>query len=153
MKQGVTDFKVRRPKIAIAGAALAIVCSVLGVVWLSLFLTTILGTGRELSQRQIEGAIFFGGTFVIIFVACCVMVLVGGTVALVFSIFLFTSTGNWLVAMWGIIGGILSIIAREKTPERVLEVAKQHRQVSIKKVATETGKTELDVEQAIVKLR
>ena len=165
MKQGVTDFKVRRPKIAIAGAALAIVCSILGVLWLSWGLKTILGTGYELSQRQIERAIFFGGTFVVIFIVCCVIVLVGGililrrkyrvggAVALIFSIFLFTSSGTWLVAMWGIIGGILSIISREKIPERVLELAKLHRQVSIKEVATETGKTELDVEQAIVKLR
>ena len=165
MKQGVTDFKVRRPKIAIAGAALAIVCSILGVLWLSWGLKTILGTGYELSGRQMERAIFYGSTFVVIFVTCCIMVFaggililrrkyrVGGAVALTFSIFLVTSAGNWLVAMWGILGGILSIIAREKIPERVLEVAKQHRQVSIKEVATETGKTELDVEKAIVELR
>lgn len=166
MKHGVTDFRVRRPKIAIAGAALAIVCSVLSVVWLSQGLTTILGTGYKFSERQM----FFGSTFLVIFVACCVMVFVGGililrqnyrvggVVALIFSIFLVTSAGKgnpliWFVAMFGIIGGILSIISREKIPERVLEAAKQHRQVSIKEVATETGKTELDMEQAIVKLR
>ncbi len=157
----MTRFKVGRPKIAIAGAVLAIVGSVLGVLWLSLSLKTILGTGYELSEKQI----FYGAQFLAILIACFVMIFVGGililrgkyrvggAVALLFSIFLMSSAGLWYVAMFGIIGGILSLISREKVPERVLEVAQQHGQVSIKEVATETGKTELDVEQAIVKLR
>ncbi len=145
-----------------AGGALAIVTAVLGLLWLSRGIMTIVGNERlELSERQI----FFGSTFLIVVIVCLIMVFVGGVLilrrryrpggilALVFSTFLFTSAGIWYVAVWGIAGGILSIIAREKVPERVLELLQQRRQVNIKEAATETGKTELDVEQAIVKLQ
>lgn len=158
----MTDFKVKRPKITIAAGALATVTAALGVLWLSLGLMTILGNERlELSERQM----FFGSTFLIVVIVCLVMVFIGGILiwrrryrsggilALVFSIFLVTSAGIWYVAIWGIAGGILGIIAREKVPERVLELVRQRKQVNIKELAAETGKTELDVEQAIVKLQ
>ena len=160
----MTDLKVGRPKIAIAGGVLAIVCAVVSPLWLLFGLIAGLSWGYfQLSERFI----FFGSIFVGIVLVCCVMVFVGGIVilrrkyklggvlALIFSILLVTSTSAaiWYVAMWGIIGGILSLISREKIPERVLEVAKRDGRVSIKEVATETGKTEADIEVAIIKLR
>lgn len=157
----MTDLKVGRPKIAIAGGVLAIVGALLGMLWLSWGLITTVSEGYEFSERQI----FYGSVFLAIVLVSCVIVFaggililrrryrLGGVLALIFSILLVTSAGIWLVAMWGIVGGILSIIAREKVPERVLEVARRQGRVSIKEVATETGKTELDVEVAIVELR
>ncbi len=161
----MTDFKVGRPKIAIAGAALAMVCAVLGVVWLSIALRrAILGieAGYEISNMEIV----LGSWLLVVMSAFCVIIFtggililrrrygLGGVLVLIFSTLLVTSALHlWYVGVWGIAGGILSLISKEKVPERVLEITKQHGQVSIKEVAALTGKTEMDVEVAIVKLR
>jgi len=161
----MTDFKVRRPKIAIAGAALAIVCAVLGVVWLSSALRmTILGieAGYEISNMQIA----IGSWLFLVIGAYCVIIFtggililrrrygLGGVLVLVPSILLVTSAMHlWYVGIWGIAGGILSLVSKEETPKRVLEIARQQGQISIKEVANLTGKTELDVEVAITKLK
>ena len=161
----MTDYKVGRPKMAIAGAALAMVCAVLGVVVLSLALMgTLQGIERGYEISNMEIAI--GSWMLLILGVYCVVIFsggilmlkrrygLGGVLVLIFSILLVTSAAHlWYVGIWGIAGGALSLIAREKTPERVLEIARQEKQVSIKEVATLTGKTELDVEVAIAKLK
>ena len=161
----MTDFKVRRPKIAVVGAALAMVCAVLGVTALSLTLRgAILGIEAGYEASDIE--IVLGSWVFLVASACCVVVFaggililrrryrLGGLVALIPSVFLAVSTVNlWYVGVWGITGGILGLIAKEETPRRVLEIVKQQGQISIKEVAALTGKSELDVEVAIVELK
>ena len=161
----MTDFKVERPKMAIAGAALAMVCAVLGVGWLSLALGgTLQGIerGYEISNMEmVIGAWLFLiiGIYCVVIFSGGILILrrrygLGGVLVLIFSTLLVTSAVHiWYVGIWGIAGGALSLISREKTGERVLEIARQQRRVNIKEVATLTGKTELDVEVAIARLK
>ena len=161
----MSEFKVRRPKIAVVGAALAMVCAIIGVVWVSLALRrAILGieAGYEMSDMEI----FMGSWLFLVTSAYCVIIFaggililrrrygLGGVLVLIPSILLVTSVLRlWYVGIWGITGGILSLISKEETPQRVLEIARQQGQISIKEVANLTGKTELDVEVAITKLK
>lgn len=59
----------------------------------------------------------------------------------------------WFVSIWGIIGGALGLVSKEKIRETVLDVARRYGRVNIREVATETGKTEADVELAIIELK
>jgi len=161
----MTDFKVRRPKIAIAGAALGMVCAVLGVVWLgSALRMAILGieAGYEMSNMQIA----IGSWLFLVVGAYCAVIFtggililrrrygLGGILVLIPSILLLTSALHlWYVGIWGIVGGILSLVSKEETPKRVLEIARQKGQAGIWEVANMTGKTEQDIEVAIVKLK
>ena len=154
----MTNLRVGRPKTAIAGGVLAIACALLVALVLTLGITILNQEGYEFSTIDIEdvlyayvwcGFVFAGG--ILIFRRRYTL---GGALALGFSIILIIfAIDIWYIGMWGIIGGALSLISKEKTPERVLEVAKRYGRVSIREVATETGKTEADVELAIINLQ
>ena len=151
------NLRVGRPKIAIAGAVLAIVCALLVVLLLSVGLTIMSEEGYEFAAIDIEGVIY---TFVwcgFVFAGGVMMLLrrykIGGAIALVFSILLIIfALDIWFIGVLGIIGGALGLVSKEKIPERILDVAKRYGRVSIREVAAETGKTEADVELAIIEL-
>lgn len=140
---------------AIAGGALAIVCAVLAALLLSVGLAILNREGYEFDRGEIEGLFY---TYV-----WCGLVLtggiltftrryiVGGALTLAFSIAIAISI--WYVGVWGIVGGVLSLVSREKTPEQVLEAARLYGRIEIGDVAAKTGKTEAAVELAIIKLQ
>lgn len=152
------NLRLGRPKIAIAGGVLAIICALLVALLLSLGLIIMSEEGYEFSATDIEdvlytfiwcGLVFAGG--ILIFLR---RYKIGGAIALGFSILLIIfALDIWYIGMWGVIGGALCLISKEKTPERVLEVARRYGRVGIREVATETGKTEADVELAIINLQ
>jgi hypothetical protein len=144
----VDNFKVGRPKYAIFGGALAIFCGLLGATLLSLGLSA---TGYEFSED-----------FMFFYISCGLVVaggvsilrrhyMLGGIFVLVFGIIVMIDA--WYVGIWGLIGGILGVISKENTPEKVLHVARQYGRVNIRQIATEIGKTEADVELAIISLQ
>jgi hypothetical protein len=144
----VTNLRVGRPKYAIFGGVLAILCGLLGATLLSLGLSA---TGYEFSED-----------FMYFYISCGLVVaggvsilrrhyMLGGIFALVFGIILIIDA--WYVGVWGLIGGILGVLSKENTPEKVLQVARRYGRVSIRQVATELGKTEADVESAIISLQ
>lgn len=139
---------------ATAGGLLAIVSAVSCTVLLSVGLT-LTQEGYELSPTEFEGVIYA-------YIWCAAVVaggvltlrrryILGGALALGFSIAIAISV--WYVGMWGVIGGVLSLVSKEKTPERVLEIARLYGCVGIGEVAAKTGKTEADVELAVIKLQ
>lgn len=154
----MANLRVGRPKTAIAGGVLAIVCALLVALLLSLGITILSQEGYDFSASDIEdvlyayvwcGLVLAGGVLIL-----RRRYILGGALALGFSILLIIFTIDiWYCGMWGIIGGVLSLISKEKTPQRVLEVARRYGRVSIREVAAETGKTEADVELAIVNLQ
>ena len=161
----MSDFKVKRPKITIAGAVLGMICAVAGAVVSSLFLTGIMrGFGRGYLIFNMQTAIgtwifLVMGIFCVITFIGAILILkrrygLGGILVLIPRILLITSAARlWQIGLVGIAGGILTLISREKIPEKVLEISRQKKQVSIKEVAALTGKTELDVEVAIARLK
>ena len=152
------NLRVGRPKTALAGGVLAIICALLVALLLSLGFIIMSEEGYEFSASDIEdvlyafiwcGLVFAGGILIL-----RRRYTLGGALALGFSILLIIFTIDiWYISMLGVIGGALSLISKEKTPERVLEVVRRYGRVSILEVATETGKTEADVELAIIDLQ
>lgn len=154
----MTNLRVRRPRIAIVGGVLAIVCVLLVALLLTLGITILSQEGYEFTGSDIEDVLYA-------YVWCCLVLaggiliflrryILGGALALGFSILLIIfAIDIWYISMWGVIGGALGLISKEKTPERVLEVARRYGRVGIREVATETGKTEADVELAIIDLQ
>ena len=152
----MNGLKVGRPKTAIVGGILALFSAVSVIIMLSLdlfflsadeFWATYGGNVEIAAYAYIFcGFILAGGILIL-----RRRYKLGGAFALVFSIFLVVD--GWLIAIPGIVGGILALISKEKTPERVLDIAKLHGRIGIQDLATRTGKTEADVELAIIGLQ
>jgi hypothetical protein len=136
---------------------LAIVCALLVALLLSVGLIIMSEEGYEFFATDIEDVLYA-------FVWCGLIVTggilillrrykIGGAIALGFTVLLIIfALDIWFVSMWGIIGGALGLVSKEKIRETVLGVARRCGRVSIREVATETGKTEADVELAIIEL-
>lgn len=149
------DLKVGRPKMATAGGLLAIVSALLTAVVLLRGLTVLSQEGYEFSAGEIE-EVFYTYIWCGVVLAGGILSLrrryiIGGALAVVFSIAIAISV--WFLGVLGVIGGILSLVSKEKTPERVLEIARLYGCVGIGEVAAKTGKTEADVELAVIKLQ
>ena len=151
-------MRVKRPKIAIVAGVLAIVCVLLVVLLLSVGLAIMSEEGYEFSAIDIEDLIYTYIWCGIIFAGGVMMLLrrykIGGAIALGFSILLIIfALDIWFIGMLGIIGGVLGLVSKEKIPQRILDVARRYGRVGIREVATETRKTEADVELAIIDLQ
>ena len=85
----------------------------------------------------------------------------GGALALVFGIRLFVDLLGALeyffflfpIVILPIIGGILGLVSKEKTALGVLGVAKLYGRLEIADLAAKLGKTEADVELAVIELQ
>jgi len=153
----MSDLKVGRPKTAIAGAVLALACAVATILILSLSLAIM---GQEMTY-WVAGAdaeaVAYWYIYCGFLLAGGILILrrryrLGGIFVLIFGILL-TVSFDWLVGIWGIIGGILALVSKEKAPARVLEVARLHGRIGIKDLAATIGKTEADVELSIINLQ
>lgn len=154
----MSNLRVGRPKIAIVGAVLAIVCALLVALLLSLVITVLSEEGYEFTATDIEDVLYDFIWCGLVFAGGILMLLrrykIGGAIALGFSILLIIfALDFWFIVVLGIIGGALGLVSKEKIRETVLEVARRYGRVSIREVAAETGKTEADVELAIINMQ
>ena len=153
----MSDLKVGRPKTAIAGAVLALACAVVIISILSLSFA-ILGQEETYGLMEVDTeAVAYWYIWCGFLLAGGILIWrrryrLGGIFALVFGILL-TVGFDWLVGIWGIIGGILALVSREKMPERVLEIARLYGRIGLKDLAAATGKTEADVELSVINLQ
>ena len=154
----MADLRVKRPKISTAAGVLALVCALLIALLLTLATTIEIGGGDSLSESAFEdlfyayvwcGLIFAGGIMVFLR-----RYRFGGAIVLFFSITLLAYTiAIWYAVVLGVIGGVLGVISKEKISQGILEVVARYGRINIREVAAETGKTEADVELAIIELK
>jgi hypothetical protein len=151
----MNGLKVGRPKTTITGSILALFCAISVIVVLSFGLLSL--TTEELWASGIDAELAaYNYIFCGFVLAGGILILrrryrLGGVFALVFSIFLMID--GWLFAIPGIVGGILALVSKERTPMRVLDIAKLYGSIGIQDLAAKTGKTEADVELAIIGLQ
>ena len=149
------SLRVGRAKTATAGGLLAIGCALLSALFLSLGLTILSEEGYRFSAGDIQDVVY---TYI-----WCALVLLGGILmltrryipggVLVLICSILISIGVWYLGIWGVIGAALGLVSKEKTPERVLEVARLYGHIGIADLATKVGKTEADVELTIIKMQ
>jgi hypothetical protein len=151
----MSNLKVGRAKTATAGGVLAVACALLSVLFLSLGLTILSEEGYRFSASDIQDVVYTYIWCALILLGGILMLtrryIPGGVLALICGILV--AIGVWYLGIWGVIGGALGLVSKEKTPERVLEVAKLYGHVRIADLATKVGKTEADVELAIIKMQ
>jgi len=156
----VSALKVKRPLSATVGVVLSIIGGVLYLSLLSLGIASegvaageifsiaygflwcilILVGGFFIFRRRYK----FGGALALVFGICLFVDLLG---ALEYFFFLFP------IVILPIIGGILGLVSKEKTALGVLGVAKLYGRLEIADLAAKLGKTEADVELAVIELQ
>jgi len=159
----VSALEVKRPLTATVGAVL----SIIGVL---LYLTFLLIGLSVLSEEPLTGAESASFLFELIYTFFyCILGLVGafyilrrkyaygGVAALICGILLTITMVGYLegfaITVLPIIGGILSLVSKEKTSLGVLGVAKLYGRLKIADLAAKLGKTEADVELAVIELQ
>ena len=118
------DLKVGRPKTATVGGLLAVVTAAFAIAVLSFGLfpeadAELLNVSEAVFTRYLvmAGFVLAGGVLIL-----CRRYRLGGIFALAFSIVLLVNGG--FVFIPSIVGGILALRSKEKTPERILGATK-----------------------------